>query len=429
MISIAVENLSKCYQLDKTRGFNSEGFAFLLQLLKREPRPKSARGVWALKDASFTVEQGEVLGVIGRNGAGKSTLLKILARIIMPTAGRAIVRGRVVSLLELGTGIDSSLSGRENIFLNAAFYGIKQSEAQRNFDDIVAFAELEKSIDSPVRSYSSGMYLRLAFSMAIHMKPDILLADEVLAVGDIGFQNRCIARMQEIGQSGVTILFVSHDMQAIQRMCDRCICLDQGMIVDEGTPREVVRRYEEKALMGFQDANPDPTEEGDGPQRETLVNDQGRILSVLLLAEGGQEIGAVKVSQDVWLQIRFELFTPNVKLLCFFDFETFGIEQLKQGLRVFRTVTPDYWEIGEPGCYEATVKVPQFLLAEIDYSVNAIIWFYDQETGEPISYLVWDKALAFRVYDNGEALSARGRWTGRMRGVVSPMLEWRFEKK
>jgi lipopolysaccharide transport system ATP-binding protein len=187
--------------------------------------------IWALRDVSFTVREGEVLGVVGRNGAGKSTLLKVLTRITTPTSGRAVIRGRVGSLLEVGTGFSGELTGRENVFLNGSILGMKRREIQRKLPDIVEFSGIEKFIDTPVKRYSSGMYVRLAFSVAAHLEPEILLVDEVLAVGDAEFQQRCLGRMEDFSGTGRTVLFVSHNMQTINQLCERAIWLDGGTIV------------------------------------------------------------------------------------------------------------------------------------------------------------------------------------------------------
>lgn len=419
MINVIVENLSKCYKLGKKKRIASDGLARLFDILAiGEEKKHLSREVWALKDISFSVSQGQVLGIIGRNGAGKSTLLKILARITSPTAGRAVIRGRVVSLLEIGTGFQPELSGRENIFLNAAFYGIKRDEVKRRFDDIVSFAELEKFIDTPVRHYSSGMYLRLAFSTAIHMNPDILLADEVLAVGDLSFQNRCMERMQEIGKSGVTILFVSHDMEAIERMCDWCIRIDEGKIVDYGVPQEIVRRYQEDALSLINKIRVNKSKKikiKKGPH----ANEHGEIISVKLLSDKHQEIGAVKVSQDFFVKLSFRIFSSDVKVFCSFDVHC-------KNIHVFRTVAPQEIDVHIPGEYEVLIRIPKHLLAETVYSINAGVKITKDEYE---SYLVSYNAVTFQVYDTGETESARGAFTGRMPGVISPMLEWSFLKK
>ncbi len=207
------------------------------------PAPPAQEDFWALRDVSFEVRRGEVVGIIGRNGAGKSTLLKILSRITEPTQGRITLRGRVASLLEVGTGFHPELTGRENIFLNGAILGMHRAEIKKKFDEIVAFAEVEKFLDTPVKRYSSGMYVRLAFAVAAHLEPEILIVDEVLAVGDAQFQKKCLGKMGEVARAGRTVLFVSHNMGVVQNLCRRGLLLDQGRVVLNGTADEAVRHY------------------------------------------------------------------------------------------------------------------------------------------------------------------------------------------
>jgi len=202
---------------------------------------------WALRNVSFRVSQGEILGIIGRNGAGKSTLLKILSRVTGPTEGTIGIRGRIASLLEVGTGFHPELTGRENIFLNGAILGMTKAEIRRKLDEIVAFSECEQFIDTPVKRYSSGMYVRLAFAVAAHLEPEILVVDEVLAVGDVGFQKKCLGKMQDVAGAGRTVLFVSHNMQAVRSLCSRCILLQDGALVMDGAPNAVVSRYQDAA--------------------------------------------------------------------------------------------------------------------------------------------------------------------------------------
>jgi lipopolysaccharide transport system ATP-binding protein len=198
---------------------------------------------WALKDVSFDIQQGDRVGIIGRNGAGKSTLLKILSRITEPTSGKVSIKGRVASLLEVGTGFHPELTGRENIFLNGAILGMSKADIKRKFDEIVAFAEVEKFLDTPVKRYSSGMYVRLAFAVAAHLEPEILIVDEVLAVGDAQFQQKCLGKMEDVGKEGRTVLFVSHNIAAINRLCSRCVSLEHGKVASIGTTSAVVESY------------------------------------------------------------------------------------------------------------------------------------------------------------------------------------------
>ena len=265
--AIEVENLSKCYRIGAKEESNKtfrevavDAFLAPVRNLRRlmkltrfeanslngtdgSSAAESSDIIWALKDVSFEVREGEVLGIIGRNGAGKSTLLKILSRITEPTTGEIKLYGRVSSLLEVGTGFHPELSGRENIYLNAAILGMRKTDIERRFEEIVAFAEIENFIDTPVKRYSSGMYVRLAFSVAAHLEPEVLLVDEVLAVGDAQFQKKCIGKMSDIANVGRTVFFVSHNLASISSLCNRCIYMDGGRIRGQGSPDEIIRKY------------------------------------------------------------------------------------------------------------------------------------------------------------------------------------------
>jgi lipopolysaccharide transport system ATP-binding protein len=250
--AIEVENLSKRYVLGYQRS-KDDGFRHAIEEMVRSPigwlrsrkeRQRTKGDFWALKDLSFEIKRGEVVGIIGRNGAGKSTLLKILSRITEPSNGKISIEGRVASLLEVGTGFHPELTGRENIFLNGAILGMSRVEIRRKFDEIVAFSEIEKFLDTPVKRYSSGMYVRLAFAVAAHLEPEILIVDEVLAVGDAEFQKKCMGKMNDVRSGGRTILFVSHNMAAIRTLCTRGIVLSRGQIAFSGNAEDCIREYE-----------------------------------------------------------------------------------------------------------------------------------------------------------------------------------------
>ena len=261
--AITVENLSKCYLVGHSKAQN-EGYTALRDVLARNARnfARKTRDLlqgkaivqgdeveefWALQDVTFDIKQGDRVGIIGRNGAGKSTLLKVLSRITEPTKGRVTIRGRVASLLEVGTGFHPELTGRENVFLNGAILGMTRSEIQRKFDEIVAFAEVERFLDTPVKRYSSGMYVRLAFAVAAHLEPEILIVDEVLAVGDAQFQKKCLGKMDEVGKSGRTVLFVSHNMAAVAQLCSSAILMRGGQVGYIGNTESAVKSYMNKA--------------------------------------------------------------------------------------------------------------------------------------------------------------------------------------
>src|SRR5256885_9166223 len=272
--------------------------------------PSPIDSIWALKDVSFDVRRGEVIGIIGRNGAGKSTLLKILSRITEPTEGYAEINGRVASLLEVGTGFHQELTGRENIYLNGAILGMARNEIVRKFDEIVSFAEVEKFIDTPVKHYSSGMYLRLAFAVAAHLEPEILLVDEVLAVGDARFQRKCLDKMQDVGKQGHTILFVSHNMAAITRLCPRTILLDQGHVLSDGPSHQVASEH----LSGGLGTTAPRTWPGISPAPGDEIV---RLLAVRVRAENGEVHDVMDIRKPIAIEMEFVVLqgghelTPN----------------------------------------------------------------------------------------------------------------------
>lgn len=274
MSVLSIHNLAKCYRVQATSGPRAAyGYRTLrddisdwARSLFRKGEQKTTQDFWALEDVSFHVNQGEVVGIIGHNGAGKSTLLKILSRITKPTRGEVRLHGRVGSLLEVGTGFHPELTGRENIFLNGAILGMRRHEIQSKFDQIVDFAEISQFLDTPVKRYSSGMYVRLAFAVAAHLEPEILIVDEVLAVGDVSFQRKCMGRMREVGRSGSTILFVSHNMPAVESLCTRAILLDHGKVALDGAVHELVQEYHRRVLQGLGSGGSDLTHL-DGPLR------------------------------------------------------------------------------------------------------------------------------------------------------------------
>jgi lipopolysaccharide transport system ATP-binding protein len=247
---ITVAHLGKRYLLGESSSLL--GRLGLWQRLRGKPAPQAPSSFWALDDVNFEIGHGEAVGIIGHNGAGKSTLLKVLSRITEPSRGRAVIEGRVASLLEVGTGFHPELTGRENIFMNGSILGMRRAEIERSFDEIVAFADVEKFLDTPVKRYSSGMYVRLAFSVAAHLEPEILIVDEVLAVGDIQFQKKCLGKMGDVSRSGRTVLFVSHNMAAVRQLTSRCILMKKGSVFYDGTPERAIELYSDATAAGFE---------------------------------------------------------------------------------------------------------------------------------------------------------------------------------
>jgi lipopolysaccharide transport system ATP-binding protein len=409
---IKVENLSKLYYLGGAR-HNSLRDA-LMSFARRARRDKKNE-LWALKDVSFEVADGEALGIIGRNGAGKSTLLKILSRITKPTSGAAEIRGRVGSLLEVGTGFHQELSGRENIFLSGAILGMKRAEIERKFDEIVAFSEIEKFIDTPVKHYSSGMYMRLAFSVAAHLEPEILIVDEVLAVGDVSFQKKCLSKMREVGQTGRTVLFVSHDMQSIARLCRRAIWMKDGAVARDGTASDVISDYlHEQSQKGAEKV----WETADTAPGNEIV----RLRRVRVCDEAGATASSIDIRRPVAVELTYDVLRAGKVLVPNVHFYN------EQGICIF--VSHD-WQSRyrtEPrlrGTYVSQCRVPGNFLAEGTIFVNAAISTY-----LPFEvHLQERETVAFSVLDSLEGDSMRGDYAGVLPGVVRPDLDWETEFK
>jgi lipopolysaccharide transport system ATP-binding protein len=418
--AIAVENLSKRYIIghqaakgDGLRHAIENGIRAPLRWIRSGGRRNGStrEEFWALRDVNLQIKAGEVVGIIGRNGAGKSTLLKVLSRITDPTRGRIRIRGRVASLLEVGTGFHQELTGRENIFLNGAILGMTRAEIKRKFDEIVAFSGVEKFIDTPVKRYSSGMYVRLAFAVAAHLEPEILVVDEVLAVGDAEFQKKCLDKMDAVGHTGRTILFVSHNMQAITRLCGRCILLENGKIRLDGHSHRVASAY---LSSGF----------GTSAVREwpDMSNAPGddvvRLCAVRVRDENGDLADNFDIRRPIGVELEYEVlesghvFHPHFGLLN------------EDGILLFvaQDVDPEWRRQGRPaGRYVSTGWIPGNLLAEGPMSVWATIMTLDPEVIRADA----QDAVLFRVVDCLEAKdTSRGDYPRPIPGVLRPMLRW-----
>lgn len=419
---VRIENVSKRYRIggllpgyDFTlREVVGKAIAAPFRRLRRGGGGDSEEGgrtLWALKDVSFDVEQGELIGVVGRNGAGKSTLLKILSRVTRPTTGEVELFGRVGSLLEVGTGFHADLTGRENIFLNGAILGMRRTEIVRKFDEIVAFSELEKFIETPVKFYSSGMYVRLAFSVAAHLEPEILIMDEVLAVGDAAFQQKCLDKMRDIRRDGRTIFFVSHNMPAITRLCRRVVMLEAGRIVADGAAQEVVNRYLNSSWKAGAERVWQETGEAPG---DRVV----RLLGVRVRDESGETLATLDIRRPIRVEITYDvleaghILTPVIELYN------------EEGTEVFTTHdTGEEWRRRERerGRYMSEVVIPGNLLAEGSLIAHVSIMSHFPST---ILHAHATNAVAFQVVDGEGEGSARGDYVGPMPGVVRPLLEW-----
>ena len=409
---IKVENLSKLYYLGGGTRHNSLRDT-VMSFVRKPSLSKEKRELWALRDLNFTVSDGETLGIIGHNGAGKSTLLKILSRITKPTLGTAEIHGRVASLLEVGTGFHSELSGRENIYLNGAILGMSRREIQRNFDEIIAFAEIEKFIDTPVKFYSSGMYMRLAFAVAAHLEPEVLIVDEVLAVGDMAFQKKCINKMSDVRQQGRAVLFVSHNLQAVSRLCRRVMWLERGKVRIDGDAQQVISQYLHAQT------NSESEKIWENPENQP-GNEITKLMRVRAADEAGATTSSFDIRRPVWLELTYRVlqsgkdFTP-----------TFHIYN-EEGICVF--VSNDVsreWRNRprEKGIYTSRVRIPPNFMAEGSFSVTIAAF-----TSAPYAEHFFERdVIDFHVFDSLDGDTARGDFGGIMIGVVRPLLQWETE--
>jgi lipopolysaccharide transport system ATP-binding protein len=418
---ISVENLSKFYRLGQIgSGTFSNDLKLWWAKARGKPNPllkigetdhgnRDGEELWALRDVSFTVEQGEVLGIIGKNGAGKSTLLKILSRVTAPTSGAIKVKGRIASLLEVGTGFHPELTGRENVYLNGAILGMTRQEVTRKFDEIVDFAEVEKFIDTPVKRYSSGMYVRLAFAVAAHLDPEILVVDEVLAVGDVAFQKKCLGKMGEVAREGRTVLFVSHNMAAIQSLCTRVFWLHQGQTLKLGVTEDVVTAYLENSPGVVVSRNW-------RDQAAVPGNEKIRLLHAMISTPDGK---SPPFSMRQEMKIEFEYL--NLVHDTFLNLSV--LIKDANGTVIFNTasVIDANWQgtAFQRGCYRSAFVIPGDFF-------NSGIYHIDLLMVEKERYVIHRELdiLIFEVIDTGEL---RGNWMGKWPGVVHPNLFWETE--
>ncbi len=422
---ITVENLSKKYIIGHQR---QERYTALRDVLANSVQrtiekllhPRAAQDdpeheeFWALKDISFEIKQGEHVGIIGRNGAGKSTLLKILSRITEPSSGRVGIKGRVASLLEVGTGFHPELTGRENIFLNGAILGMSKAEIAAKFDEIVAFAEVEKFLDTPVKHYSSGMYVRLAFAVAAHLEPEILIVDEVLAVGDTQFQKKCMGKMQEAGSKGRTVLFVSHNMAAIEQMCNSVILLKNGTMARKSTDvLSVIKDY-----VSVNDSGDSPCY-WENPNTAEFDNDYFKPLKFYFSDSDGNEIRRMPVrnDQDVWVTVVGEVRKLDPALYfgigVFTDTDTFLFGSM------FFDGHPDAWPKISVGMNTLRCRFPRHFLNEGLYRIEIHGGLLHREFYHYPG--VNNPKIFFEIHGG---LSESPLWTGKRLGLLAPLLEW-----
>jgi lipopolysaccharide transport system ATP-binding protein len=375
---------------------------------KKTGKPaRSNEEFWALHDINLDIEKGERVGIIGRNGAGKSTLLKIISRITPPTTGRITIEGRVASLLEVGTGFHPELSGRENIYFNGSILGLKKKEIDQKLHEIIDFSGIEKFIDSPLKHYSSGMQLRLAFSVAAHLEPEILLIDEVLAVGDMEFQKKCIGKMEEVSRSdGRTILFVSHNMSYISSLCNKAVLLDKGTIAQTGPVNEVINGYMDLVRQTSLEAT------GDNNKKKIAT-----LLSVKTVDTNGIVKDNFSVTETIGIKMDYEVLESGHVLWLGHNIHN------EAGVNVFDTHsvnTEQYTQPHTPGRYSATAWIPANLLNTGNYFISTAIFNHL----EHVIHLHQKDVFLFHVHDVFDTITARGKSPGDFPGVVRPLLNW-----
>ena len=423
-LAIAVRDITKRYRIGgavqrhaslrdaiaHTASAPVRGFRALTRSREAARGDRAAQEFLALRGVSFELRRGEIVGLIGRNGAGKSTLLKILSRITTPTSGRAEVHGRLGSLLEVGTGFHPELSGRDNIFLNGAILGMRRQEIGRRFDEIVEFSGVSQFIDTPVKRYSSGMYLRLAFAVAAHLDSEILVVDEVLAVGDASFQKKCLAKMEDVGHNGRTVVFVSHNMMAVTRLCERTILLDEGKVVADGRSSDIVSNYLRSGV-------------GSTAVREWMSvssapgDDIVRLRAVRVRTELGKVSEAIDIRTPVRIEMEFDVLKSGHALVPNFHFFN------EEGVCIFiaRDHDPDWQQRVRPmGRFTTSAWIPGNFLSEGTVVVSVAV-----STMDPVTVHYFERdAVAFQVIDSLDGDSARGDFAGPVPGVVRPLLKW-----
>lgn len=409
-LAISVRDISKKYVIGKAQKSLGQMASELIQHPGRhERRAENAPLIWALKDINFDIQTGEVVGIVGNNGAGKSTLLKVLSRITKPTTGKAVLNGRLGSLLEVGTGFHAELTGRENVYMNGAILGMSRAEINSKFDEIVDFAGVEKFIDTPVKRYSSGMYVRLAFAVAAHLEPEILVIDEVLSVGDLAFQNKCLGTLQAVGQSGRTVLFVSHNLPAVTRLCSRAILLENGRLVKDGPVDQIVGDYTQSALSVG--------------QRRAWSNDNApgqdgiKLLEVSITSMQGEPIATADVEKQMRVNIRYRVDRAGLKSRCSAIFYS-------QGVTAFATMEQSELTHEKAGMYTAYFIIPANLLAENVYFLSVSMF---SSQGVKQRYVLVDDVIAFQVHDPMSGNSARGDYAEKFSGVLRPLIPWNRE--
>ena len=408
---IEVKNLSKQYRIGQRQSYLSlrdvlvDTFKFRQNNTFNKSKTIET-DFWALNDISFDVQAGESIGIIGRNGAGKSTLLKILSRITPPTKGKAILRGRMASLLEVGTGFHPELTGRENVYFNASILGLRKADVVKKFDEIVAFSGVEQFIDTPLKHYSSGMQLRLAFAVAAHLEPEILVIDEVLAVGDAEFQKKCLGKMDEVSKSGRTVLFVSHNLNAVIQLCPQSILLEKGRLVQMGETRSIINHYlqentSESLTFDF--------------KNDQIEDDFCQLLKLRFIDKNKHPLSNLAVDQAFGIEFSYRIKKQGYMPTANFLLSTALNE------KVFQSLPSAYNSGFEVGYYTAFCWMPDNFLNDLTYKLTVAL------TSHNPTHIHCQTEIIFEVIDNLDA-PTRGNYRGVMHGVIRPLLVWETEK-
>jgi lipopolysaccharide transport system ATP-binding protein len=441
---VSIEGLGKRYSLQDgpDHKFWSRSATKLARKISgKAPQAGPAKELWALKDVTFDVNKGERIGIIGRNGAGKSTLLKILSRVVAPTTGEARIRGRLTSLLEVGTGFNDNLTGRENIYLNASLYGLSRAEVDEKFETIVAFSEVARFIDTAIKKYSSGMKMRLAFAVAAHLDPDILLMDEVLAVGDMAFQQKCLERIEGMTSKGQTLLLVSHSMDAVSRYCDRCIWLDQGQVLMDSDTQAVISTYVASVFDVRSDFRASsaaaPVENGKAAStKETEIGSLKKVLVHSLTSEEveltsasitdteGANKKVLRVDEEVLVEFEYKVLTAGIYVPAIHVYSP-------QGALAF-VATPSVenanaFYIAEPQVIRSIARIPAHLLNIGIYRVSIVL--FNPFEAPFKRYIEAEQLLSFHMIEAiAASQSARGVMPRPFPGPVRPRLEWTHDR-
>ncbi len=406
-LAIEAHGISKQYRIGAAAYYYTlrESLARLARapFRRRERTPRTDQLFWALRDVSFTLRHGDVLGIVGKNGSGKSTLLKVLSRITEPTEGRAIVRGRVASLLEVGTGFHFELTGRENVFLNGSILGMKRAEIARKFDEIVSFAEVERFIDTPVKHYSSGMFLRLAFAVAAHMEPEILIVDEVLAVGDAAFQRKSLGKMSEVAGEGRTVIFVSHNMPTVLRLCNVGLLLNSGQVVAEGAIQNVVNAYVRQGVELAGERQFEPSARADVAFTAVRLRDCRNAISA-----------QINLSEGVFVELDYLVRQPiRAAQIAFRLYNSDGTCVLTS--TDFDSDLSRYEATQAAGAYTARAFLPSNYLRAGSYYLELVA---QVPHVRPLDHI--QNGISFEVLDDGSVTSQGGARPG----VIAPILRW-----